>query len=121
MKKRIPLGLQSYDKLKTGNYYVVDKSLMIQDFLSRGNEVTLITRPRRFGKTLNMSMMASFFDITKDSRELFKDTAIMKSEHASAMNQYPTIFLSFANAKNSKQELTKAIKYQLRKEYDRHQ
>ena len=78
MKKRIPLGLQSYDKLKTGNYYVVDKSLMIQDFLSRGNEVTLITRPRRFGKTLNMSMMASFFDITKDSRELFKDTAIMK-------------------------------------------
>ena len=121
MKKRIPLGLQSYDKLKTGNYYVVDKSLMIQDFLLRGNEVTLITRPRRFGKTLNMSMMASFFDITKDSRELFKDTAIMKSEHASAMNQYPTIFLSFANAKNSKQELTKAIKYQLRKEYDRHQ
>ena len=121
MKKRIPLGLQSYDKLKTGNYYVVDKSLMIQDFLSRGNEVTLITRPRRFGKTLNMSMMASFFDITKDSQELFKDTAIMKSEHASAMNQYPTIFLSFANAKNSKQELTKAIKYQLRKEYDRHQ
>ena len=121
MKKRIPLGLQSYDKLKTGNYYVVDKSLMIQDFLSRGNEVTLITRPRRFGKTLNMSMMASFFDITKDSRELFKDTAIMKSEHASAMNQYPTVFLSFANAKNSKQELTKAIKYQLRKEYDRHQ
>ncbi len=120
MKKRIPLGLQSYDKLKTGNYYVVDKSLMIQDFLSRGNEVTLITRPRRFGKTLNMSMMASFFDITKDSRELFKDTAIMKSEHASAMNQYPTVFLSFANAKNSKQELTKAIKYQLRKEYDRH-
>ena len=121
MKKRIPLGLQSYDKLKTGNYYVVDKSLMIQDFLSRGNEVTLITRPRRFGKTLNMSMMASFFDITKDSQELFKDTAIMKSEHASAMNQYPTIFLSFANAKNSKQELTKAIKYQPRKEYDRHQ
>ena len=120
MKKRIPLGLQSYDKLKTGNYYVVDKSLMIRDFLSRGNEVTLITRPRRFGKTLNMSMMASFFDITKDSRELFKDTAIMKSEHASAMNQYPTVFLSFASAKNSKQELTKAIKYQLRKEYDRH-
>ena len=120
MKKRIPLGLQSYDKLKTGNYYVVDKSLMIQDFLLRGNEVTLITRPRRFGKTLNMSMMASFFDITKDSRELFKDTAIMDTEYAAEMNQYPTVFLSFASAKNSKQELTKAIKYQLRKEYDRH-
>ena len=120
MKKRIPLGLQSYDKLKTGNYYVVDKSLMIQDFLSRGNEVTLITRPRRFGKTLNMSMMAEFFDVTKDAKEIFKDTAIMDTEYAAEMNQYPTVFLSFASAKNSKQELTKAIKYQLRKEYDRH-
>ncbi len=60
--------------------------------------VTLITRPRRFGKTLNMSMMASFFDITKDSRELFKDTAIMKSEHASATDQYPTNPLSMAYA-----------------------
>ena len=119
MKKRIPLGLQSYDKLKTGNYYVVDKSLMIQDFLSRGNEVTLITRPRRFGKTLNMSMMASFFDITKDSRELFKDTAIMKSEHASAMNQYPTIFLSFANAKGDKMTVIQEIREQLLSEYDR--
>ena len=119
MKKRIPLGLQSYDKLKTGNYYVVDKSLMIQDFLSRGNEVTLITRPRRFGKTLNMSMMASFFDITKDSQELFKDTAIMKSEHASAMNQYPTIFLSFANAKGDKMTVIQEIREQLLSEYDR--
>ena len=121
MKKRIPLGLQSYDKLKTGNYYVVDKSLMIQDFLSRGNEVTLITRPRRFGKTLNMSMMASFFDITKDSQELFKDTAIMKSEHASAMNQYPTIFLSFANAKGSKRTIVQTIQQVLLELYHKHQ
>ena len=51
MKKRIPIGLKSYDKLKKGNYYVVDKTMMICDFLARGNEVTLITRPRRFGKT----------------------------------------------------------------------
>ena len=47
MKKRIPLGLQSYDKLKTGHYYVVDKSLMIQDFLLRGNEVTLTAQVRQ--------------------------------------------------------------------------
>ena len=52
MKKRIPIGLKSYDKLKKGNYYVVDKTMMICDFLERGNEVTLITRPRRFGKTI---------------------------------------------------------------------
>ncbi len=120
MKKRIPIGLKSYDKLKKGNYYVVDKTMMICDFLERGNEVTLITRPRRFGKTVNMSMMAEFFDVTKDAKEIFKDTAIMDTEYAAEMNQYPTVFLSFASAKNSKQELTKAIKYQLRKEYDRH-
>ena len=120
MKKRIPIGLKSYDKLKKGNYYVVDKTMMICDFLARGNEVTLITRPRRFGKTINMSMMAEFFDVTKDAKEIFKDTAIMDTEYAAEMNQYPTVFLSFASAKNSKQELTKAIKYQLRKEYDRH-
>ena len=120
MKKRIPIGLKSYDKLKKGNYYVVDKTMMICDFLERGNEVTLITRPRRFGKTINMSMMAEFFDVTKDAKEIFKDTAIMDTEYAAEMNQYPTVFLSFASAKNSKQELTKAIKYQLRKEYDRH-
>ena len=120
MKKAIPIGVSDYERLRKEDYYFVDKSMMIQEFLRRKSIVTLITRPRRFGKTLNMSMMASFFDITKDSRELFKDTAIMKSEHASAMNQYPTVFLSFASAKNSKQELTKAIKYQLRKEYDRH-
>ena len=74
--KKIPIGIKDYRMLKEGNYYVVDKSMMIQDFLSRGNEVTLITRPRRFGKTINMSMMAEFFDITKDSKEIFKDTAL---------------------------------------------
>ena len=64
--------------------------------------------------------VAEFFDVTKDAKEIFKDTAIMDTEYAAEMNQYPTVFLSFASAKNSKQELTKAIKYQLRKEYDRH-
>ncbi|WP_425540784.1 AAA family ATPase, partial [Thomasclavelia cocleata] len=49
MRKRIPVGLKDYEKLKSENYYVVDKTLMIKDFLEQGNEVTLITRPRRFG------------------------------------------------------------------------
>ena len=75
--KRIPIGLKDYKKLKDENYYVVDKSLMIKEYMDRGSEVTLITRPRRFGKTINMSMLAEFFDITKDSREIFKDTAVM--------------------------------------------
>ena len=117
MKKRVPLGQKSYEKLKTGNYYVVDKSLMIKDYLDKGNEVTLITRPRRFGKTINMSMMADFFDITKDSKELFKDTKIIKTEYASEMNQYPTIFLSFANAKGNKISIISSIKQNLIKLY----
>ena len=65
--KRIPIGLKDYKKLKDENYYVVDKSLMIKEYMDRGSEVTLITRPRRFGKTINMSMLPEFFDITKDS------------------------------------------------------
>ena len=121
MKKAIPIGVSDYERLRKEDYYFVDKSMMIQEFLRRKSIVTLITRPRRFGKTINMSMMAEFFDVTKDAKEIFKDTAIMDTEYAAEMNQYPTVFLSFASAKNSKQELTKAIKYQLRKEYDRHQ
>lgn len=110
MKKRIPIGLNNFKKLKEENYYFVDKSLMIRDFIMRGNEVTLITRPRRFGKTINMSMLAEFFDITSDSKELFKDTEIMKTEYGSYINQYPTIFISFANAKGTKSEIVETIK-----------
>lgn len=120
MKKRIPVGLKDYEKLKSENYYVVDKTLMIKDFLERGNEVTLITRPRRFGKTMNMSMMANFFDITKHSKDLFKDTKIMDSEYISEMNQYPTVFISFAEAKRSKIEIVQRIKEQMQNEYDRY-
>lgn len=78
---------------------------MIKDFLERGSEVTLITRPRRFGKTINMSMMSEFFDITKDSKEIFKGTKIMDTPYASELNQYPTIFISFADAKEIKKQL----------------
>ena len=64
--KKIPIGTKSFSRLVEGNYYFVDKTLMIKEFLDRVTDVTLITRPRRFGKTINMSMMAEFFDITKD-------------------------------------------------------
>ena len=55
--KKIPTGIKSFRKLREENYYFVDKTLMIKDFLERGSEVTLITRPRRFGKTINMSLI----------------------------------------------------------------
>lgn len=120
MRTAIPLGVVDYETLKNQNYFFIDKSMMIYDFLMRKSTVTLITRPRRFGKTINMSMMSSFFDITKDSKEIFKDTKIVETEYISEMNQYPTIFISFANAKNDKWNVVKEIKLQLRKEYDRY-
>lgn len=67
MRKAIPLGVVDYETLKNLNYYFIDKSMMIFEFLRRKSTVTLITRPRRFGKTINISMMASFFDMTKRS------------------------------------------------------
>ena len=110
MKKKIPIGLKDYEKLKRDDYYVVDKSLLIKEYLDRGSEVTLITRPRRFGKTINLSMMASFFDITKNSKELFKDTQIMKTEYVNVINQYPTILISFSHAKGDRVNIVKVIK-----------
>ena len=121
MKKALPIGVDDYRRLKENNYYAVDKTLMIEEFLQRQSIVTLITRPRRFGKTLNMSMMAEFFDIAKDSKEIFNDTNIIKSLYASNMNQYPTIFVSFANAKGDQINVVQQIKEQLRNEYNRYE
>lgn len=87
------------------DYFFVDKTLMIKDFLEAKSQVMLITRPRRFGKTLNVSMMAEFFDITKDSKDIFKDTKIMDTPYANEMNQYPTIYITFADAKGKNLQL----------------
>lgn len=121
MKKALPLGIMDFSELRVNNYFFVDKTLMIKDYLDRKNKVTLITRPRRFGKTLNMSMMSEFFDITKDSSKIFKGTKIMETEYAKEMNQWPTIFISFANAKQNKYSIVKTIKLLIRKEYDRYE
>lgn len=118
-KMKLPTGIASYEKMRVQNYYTVDKTLMIRDFLELGSEVTLITRPRRFGKTINMSMMSEFFDITNDAKDIFIDTKIMNTEYAKEMNQYPTIFLSFLNAKGDLNNVIKFIKQELLREFDR--
>ncbi|MCD7949495.1 MAG: ATP-binding protein [Erysipelotrichaceae bacterium] len=112
MTKETSLGIDNYRELKEKNYYAVDKTLMIKEFLDSKKKVTLITRPRRFGKTLNISMMAEFFDITKDSRDIFEGTKIMETEYASYMNQYPVIFITFKDATGSKNKLISRIKKQ---------
>ena len=93
----IPVGISDFEKIRNGEFYYIDKSSLITEILKEKAEVTLITRPRRFGKTLGMSMLESFFDIRKDSRKLFDDLEIAKYQALCDewMNQYPTVFVSF--------------------------
>ena len=94
----VPVGISNFEKIRQDGYYYVDKTGLIKDMLkNKIPEVTLITRPRRFGKTLAMSMLASFFDIRRDSKKLFQGLNISKEQQLCSdwMNQYPTLFLSF--------------------------
>ena len=96
--KPLPIGIDDFEKLISKGYYYVDKTGMIAELLEEeSTAVTLITRPRRFGKTLGMSMLASFFDIQRDSTALFEGLEISGNGELCGkwMNQYPTIFLSF--------------------------
>ena len=95
---KLPLGMSDFEEIKQNGYYYIDKSGLISDLLVRkAAKVTLITRPRRFGKTLGMSMLAHFFDIEKDNRALFEELEISKQKELCVqwMNQYPVIFLTF--------------------------
>ena len=95
---KIPVGISDFAEIRRSNYYYIDKTDLIRQLLNDGPaEVTLITRPRRFGKTLGMRMLSEFFDIRKDSRNLFRDLEIAEdiSLCESWMNQYPTLFITF--------------------------
>jgi hypothetical protein len=96
MKKQILVGADSFEKIVGGNYFYVDKTLFIKELLENRGEVTLITRPRRFGKTLNMSMLRYFFDVNMDSKALFEGLNI--TDHKDIVekhqNKYPVIFLT---------------------------
>ena len=94
----IPVGISDFEEIRKKVFYYVNKSCLIKDILDReGTKVTLITRPRRFGKTLGMSMLESLFDITMDSKKLFEGLKISEYPTLCAewMNQYPIIFVSF--------------------------
>ena len=97
-KMNIPVGVSDFEKIRKNGYCYVDKSRLIGELLSRtGTKVTIITRPRCFGKTLGMSMLESFFDIRKDSRKLFEGLEVAERQKLCDewMNQYPTVFVSF--------------------------
>ena len=99
--KKLPIGLSDFKKLIEGNYYYFDKTNFIDEIIKDGSEVKLFTRPRRFGKTLNMSMLKYFFDIkeAEENRKLFKDLYIEKMENFKEQGQYPVVFLSLKDLK----------------------
>ena len=95
---KIPVGISDFAKIQNYGYYYVDKTGLIADLLEKETaEVTLITRPRRFGKTMGMSMLANFFDIRKDSQAMFEGLEISKNTALCSewMNQWPVLFLTF--------------------------
>lgn len=100
MEIKIPVGRSGFADIRKNGYYFADKSGFIEELLKTdATQVTLITRPRRFGKTLAMSMLTEFFDVQKDSRKLFLGLSIASNTQLCKnwMNQYPTLLLSFKN------------------------
>ena len=101
IRYNIPIGISEFEKIRKNDYYYVDKTELIQTLVkTEPAEITLFTRPRRFGKTLVMSMLASFFDIRRDSKALFEGLKIAEDQKLCElwMNQWPVIFLSFKDA-----------------------
>ena len=104
MQSNLPIGIDSFRKIREEDKYYVDKTLMIRDFIQYGDEVALITRPRRFGKTLGMTMLREFFDITADSKAIFEGLAIMNTDYANQINTRPVIFFTFKDCKGNSAE-----------------
>ena len=96
-KLKMPIGISDFETIRKRNAYYVDKSSLISELINSMSAVTLFTRPRRFGKTLTMSMLESFFNIEKNSKNLFDGLEISKNEALCAtwMNEYPVISLTF--------------------------
>ena len=111
--KRLAIGVSNFKKIIEGDFYYFDKTKFIEEVIKDGSEVKLFARPRRFGKTLNMSMLKYFFDIEnrEENKEIFKDLYIEKTEAFKEQGQYPVIFLSLKDLKAlTWEQMEKAIK-----------
>ncbi len=100
----IGIGTSDFKKMRIKKYYYIDKSLFIKDILDNKSEIALITRPRRFGKTLNMSMLRYYFDCTqKNTKELFEGLKIMNQgeEYTSKLGFYPVIYVTLKDVRNT--------------------
>ena len=111
--KRLAIGVSDFKKIIEGDFYYFDKTKFIEEIIKDGSEVKLFARPRRFGKTLNMSMLKYFFDIEnkEENKKIFKDLYIEKTEAFKEQGQYPVIFLSLKDLKAlTWEQMEKAIK-----------
>ena len=128
--KPLPVGVDNFKKLVTRGYYFIDKTWYMKELLDRKGDVNLFTRPRRFGKTLNMSMLQYFFEDMRtddgekqDNSYLFENMKIMQAgeQYLAHMGKYPVINLTLKDAKQPNFELAyEAIKWQIADEYARH-
>ena len=111
--KKIPIGVDDFKKLISDNYFYINKTKFIEDIVNDGAEVKLFTRPRRFGKTLNMSMLKNFFDIkeAEENKKLFDNLYIKNSHIFAEQGKYPVIFISMKGIKGTSwEEMQKSIK-----------
>ena len=120
----LPIGVDNFEKLRDRGYYYVDKTLFIKDLIDMHGEVNLFTRPRRFGKTLNMSMLRYFYEISDEDRSrLFAGTKIMDAgeKYIEEMGQYPVISLSLKSMKQaSYKSAFYCLKEDISREFNRH-
>lgn len=95
---KLPVGIENFQEIRKNGFYYIDKTKLIEQLLEQWGKVSLFTRPRRFGKTLNMSMLRCFFEIGAES-SLFKDLYISKNTELceNYLGKYPVIFLSMKN------------------------
>ena len=111
--KKIPIGVDNFKKLIIDDYFYIDKTKFIEDIFNDGAEVKLFTRPRRFGKTLNMSMLKTFFDIkeAEENKKLFDNLYIKNSPVFAEQGKYPVIFISMKEIKGTTwEEMQKSIR-----------
>lgn len=112
MSIRVPIGYELFDEIRENGNYYVDKTELIYELLNNTQDkVVLITRPRRFGKTLNMNMIRSFLDINRDSRKYFEGLAVTKHEEFCNqwMNQYPVVFMTLKDVADLRFETAYAM------------
>lgn len=122
--KKLPVGVEDFCEMITKKFYYVDKSIMIKELLDLKGKVNLFTRPRRFGKTLNMSMLQYFFEISEENnKEIFLDLKIARTgeQYMKYQGKYPVINLTLKGAKQANFEYAiLSIKRAISSEFQRH-